>query len=304
MRFSEFVRAAAFAVLIFAILMPGFTGGQEPAFVEYLRNRAGKGTRQRGHNDPSLSRFCPIDSEPLARRALFDYGSIFAATDDVRLPSSCIFDSSDDVAAFQSELKVRRATFGSVEIELQDKAMHRLLKAVEEASRAKLSITPLDGSIAGRRSFEDTIRIWNSRFHRALNFWVRQGRISATEADLVRTSSVREQANRVIRWESAGAYFSTDLSKSIFYSVAPPGTSQHLSLLAFDVVESGNPLVRQILNKHGWFQTIRTDQPHFTFLGLDESELPKRGLRKEAHQGNFYWVPDDRFAARPSAGGR
>jgi hypothetical protein len=36
---------------------------------------------------------------------------------------------------------------------------------------------------------------------------------------------------------SEGMYFSLDFSKSILSSVAPPGASQHLALLAFDVKE-------------------------------------------------------------------
>jgi hypothetical protein len=62
-------------------------------------------------------------------------------------------------------------------------------------------------------------------------------------------------------------------------------------MLAFDVVEAGNPAVRRILNKYGWYQTIRTDQPHFTFLGVEETELPARGLRNIFADGNSYWVP-------------
>ena len=222
----------------------------------------------------------------------FEYGSIFVSTTDVRLPMTCIFSDGDDVSEFQSLLKTKKLNIGGTEIELQWAAIERLEKARAEASSVGLRITPLDGAIAGRRSFDDTVRIWNSRFYRALDYWTRRGKISAEDAQIARNSPIRKQVDMVVEWENRGYYFSTDLSKSIFYSVAPPGTSQHLSLLAFDVVEAANPSVRKIMNKYGWFQTIRTDQPHFTFLGVDESELPRRGLKNVNHQGNSYWVPN------------
>ena len=96
----------------------------------------------------------------------------------------------------------------------------------------------------------------------------------------------------VLGWESAGMNFGTNLRGPIFSSTAPPGTSQHLSLLAFDVTENGDPRVREILNRHGWHQTIVRDTPHFTFLGLPGSELPGRGLKAVYNGGRMYWVPD------------
>jgi len=41
------------------------------------------------------------------------------------------------------------------------------------------------------------------------------------------------------------------LDKSIIYSVAPPGASQHLSMLALDVKEFQNAKVRETLARHG-----------------------------------------------------
>ena len=235
---------------------------------------------------------CSIDRNPLARRVLLEYGSIFVTSTAVRLPNTCIFTDREEVDAFQSKLKTKKSLMGSTEIELQAAAMEQLEDSRTEAARFGLRISPLDGAIAGRRDYDDTVRIWNSRFYRALNHWIRKGRISFEEAEKARSAAIRKQVDMVVAWESKGYYFSTDFSKSIFYSVAPPGTSQHLSLLAFDVVEAGNPAVRRLLNKYGWFQTIRTDQPHFTFLGVTEYELPRRGLKNIIHQGNSYWVPN------------
>ncbi|MFM7405688.1 MAG: D-alanyl-D-alanine carboxypeptidase family protein [Cuspidothrix sp.] len=71
--------------------------------------------------------------------------------------------------------------------------------------------------------------------------------------------------------------------------VAPPGTSQHLWGLAIDLQVS-TPAQRQALNENGWFQTVVNDQPHWTYLGWNEDELPKFGLQQKIVQGIKYWV--------------
>jgi len=265
---------------------------QTSPFLDFVKQRVLREPSRPGVQRASFDSICSIERSPLARRVFFEYGSMFASTTDVRLPYNCIFSESDEVAEFQARLKTRRSRFGSTEIELQAAAMEELEKARMEAAELGLRITPLDGAIAGRRSYDDTVRIWNSRFHRALEFWVGKGKIPVDDARKARLAPIQKQVDMVVAWEEKGYYFSTGFSKSIFYSVAPPGTSQHLSLLAFDVVEAGNPAVRRLMNKYGWFQTIRTDQPHFTFLGVAESELPRRGLKNIFHQGNSYWVPN------------
>ncbi len=46
--------------------------------------------------------------------------------------------------------------------------------------------------------------------------------------------------------------------------------------------------VREILAKHGWFQTVVSDQPHFTFLGVPENQLVEFGIKKSDRQrANF-----------------
>lgn len=263
---------------------------QETRFVDFVKDRMGLESNRESSTD-RFERFCPIERDMLSRRVLLEYGSMFAASKKVRLPNTCVFSSAAAVDSFQKHLETEKYFLGSVEIELQEAAMEQLENAVEEAARLGLRITPLDGAIAGSRNYYDTVRIWNSRFHRALDFWLAKRKIEPARANAVRWAPVKAQIEQVVEWERSGFFFSTDFSKSIFHSVAPPGTSQHLSMLAFDVAEAGNPAIRRIMNKYGWFQTIRTDQPHFTFLGVSESELSERGLQKIVHNGNFYWVP-------------
>ena len=124
------------------------------------------------------------------------------------------------------------------------------------------------------------------------DLWTSEGRVAADEAERIGTLDFPEQVARVLELESCGCFFSKDFSKSILQSVAAPGASQHLALLAFDIVEFTDARVRAILAARGWFQTVRNDLPHFTFLGVAESELPGLGLRRVANDEQVFWVPD------------
>jgi hypothetical protein len=121
---------------------------------------------------------------------------------------------------------------------------------------------------------------------------VDKGLLSAAEAERIRNLPAREQVPEILELEKRKLYFSKDFSKSILYSVAAPGTSQHLSMLAFDVKEHNNPIVRSILEHHGWFQTVRSDLPHFTFLGVDKRLLPSLGLKMVRNGDRVFWIPD------------
>ena len=275
------------AILAFAVPTPA----QHSPFLDFVKKRVSKEHRDKNERRSIFDQICAVSNDPFARRVFFEYGAIFVTTKDVRIPRTCIFRDREEVEDFQSKLEVRSFRFGNADIELQDVAMERLLDALDAAREMGHRISPLDGKIAGRRSYDDTVKVWNSRFYRALDYWVRRGKIRKEEADQTRFASVPIQVSRITEWERQGYFFSSDMSKSIFYSVAPPGTSQHLSMLAFDVAEAGNPVIRRILNEYGWYQTIRTDQPHFTFLGVEESELPARGLRNMFVNGNSYWIP-------------
>jgi hypothetical protein len=177
-------------------------------------------------------------------------------------------------------------------VELQPAAMKALLKARATARAEGLDITPRDGAEGARRSYADTVRLWNSRFLPALDHWTKMQRLSSEEADRLRGLQVHEQVAEVLELEKQGIFFSKDLSKSVLYSIAAPGTSQHIAMLAFDINEFLNPRVRAILAEHGWFQTVLSDLPHFTFLGLSEAELPGRGLKSVDVDGQKFWIPD------------
>ena len=129
--------------------------------------------------------------------------------------------------------------------------------------------------------------------------------LTANSALTAANAPWRDLVLSVLRWEAEGLWFSPGLHKSILYTVAVPGTSQHVALLALDVKEHANPQVRAILAKHGWYHTVLSDAPHFTYLGHDETALPGLGLHAVDVAGVTYWIPnlEEHEARAPSAPG-
>lgn len=239
----------------------------------------------------SVDAICPMN-DPVARRVLEEYGAMFLATSKVTPPPVCVFKDEAEVMQFQERAGYATETVGFDDIELQPQAMKQLLKAIEEAQKEGLDITPRDGAEAARRNYNDSLRLWNTRFLPALDHWLAQGRLTQGQVDRLKALPIHSQIAAVLELEKSGIYFSKDLSKSILYSIAAPGTSQHIAMLAFDVTEFENPRVREILAKHGWFQTVLSDLPHFTFLGHKEKDLPKHGLKSVLVHGQRFWIPN------------
>jgi len=234
---------------------------------------------------------CPPD-DVIARRVLHDYGAMFVADDVVMPPPVCVFQSEEEVTQFHQAAGRAPATIDGAVIELQPAAMEALLLARTAAEAAGLSITPRDGAEAARRNYADTVRLWNSRFLPALDYWTGLGRLTSEQCARLRELAINDQVAAVLELESEGIFFSKDFSKSVLYSIAAPGTSQHIAMLAFDANEFEDARVREILSQHGWFQTVLSDHPHFTFLGLEEEELPARGLKSVEVDSQRFWIPD------------
>jgi len=230
-------------------------------------------------------------TDPVAARLLPDYGSVFVAGGGATPPDSIIFRDEREVEAFQQSVEIGFVEFGDIRIELQKVAADALQQAVKAVYAEQLSITPR-ASDAGRRSYADTVELWRSRVEPALVHWVAAGRLPVEKADRIRALSPFEQVSVVFELESEELWFAKDLSKSIIYSVAPPGASQHLSMLAFDVSEFNDSRVREILAESFWYQTVVSDLPHFTYLGMPEIELLDVGLKKLLSGGRVFWVPD------------
>lgn len=225
------------------------------------------------------------------RLLLREYGAVFVCRGGAKPPTRVVFKDAAEVDQFQRSLPSEKFVLGGYNLELQSAAVAALKRALLEAEKSGLKISPR-GADSARRSYPQTVSLWASRVNPGLTYWTSKGRLTKKDADRIRSLSPYEQVPEILQLEKQGIYFSKDLSKSIIYSVAPPGTSQHLSMLALDVAEHENAAVRQILAKNGWFQTVVSDLPHFTFLGVGEEELPSLGLKRVESNGRVFWVPD------------
>ena len=290
MKLSKLIRRCFLTIAIFVFALTVMSVAQTPAGKkENFREIVEKRLEQKGLRFTDV---CPVDKNRAARRIFSDYGAIFVSRADDLLPTRCIFASEVEVAEFQQRLAATTAMIGGTSVTLRKAAMDALLAAREEAVKKGLSITPRGGSTASKRTFTETVKLWNSRFLPGLEHWIGNGKISRKEADAARIAAIPEQVKKVLEWEKNGLYFSKDFSKSILYSVAAPGASQHIFLLALDVEQYSNRTIREILAKHGWFQTVKSDLPHFTYLGVTESELPGLGLKSTSVDDQIFWIPN------------
>ena len=231
----------------------------------------------------------PTDS--VGKLLLREYGSVFVARGGATPPTNVIFRDESAVSSFQSSLSKSSEKIGAQTLELQSAAMTGLKNAIAEAKQSNQTITPR-GADSAKRTYTETVSLWASRVNPGLTHWISKGKLQKSEADKIKSLSTFEQVTEVLKLEEKGMFFAKSLDKSIIYSVAPPGTSQHLSLLALDINENANAKVREILAKHGWFQTVKSDLPHFTFLGVKEGDLPALGLKKINDGGRTFWIPD------------
>lgn len=229
-------------------------------------------------------------NDPVGQKMLKEYGAMFVAK-GVTPPSKVVFNSESEVSAWQSSVSTSKENIGGTNIELQTPAMNALKKAIAEAKQNGTSITSRGGSDAAKRNYSGTVTNWKSRVEPNLKYYVGQGKIAQAEADRINSLPIPEQISEIFKLEDKGMWFAKTRDKSIIYSVAPPGTSQHISMLALDVSEFENAKVRDILANNGWFQTVKSDLPHFTYLGVSESELPKLGLKKVSDSGRSFWTP-------------
>jgi hypothetical protein len=234
----------------------------------------------------------PDPGDAFRWRILGDYGAVFATT--ATPPPRVAFASARDVERFQRRVGRASASFEGVDVTLQRPALDALLRAAEEARSLGLRIAPRAAD-ASARSWADSEILWRGRVARAAAHWRDLGRLSLEEADRLPALPTFEQIPAVLGLERDEIWFSTYFDKSILYSVAAPGTSQHLSMLAFDVADYADEAVRSLLVRHGWFQTVVSDLPHFTFLGRSEEDLPSLGLRRVTREDEgqefAYWVP-------------
>jgi hypothetical protein len=284
---------AVFILLISIVITAAQTGGVAN-FLDVVSSRSSVGSEESSAagSNSFFEKICPFETSSVAKKILGEYGAMFVASEKLVPPPTCRFQNDADVAAFQSRAATGFVIIGRVQVQLQKEAADSLNSAIADALAQGARIRPLDGAIAAGRSYSDTVRLWNSRFEPALRYWTRHDQISTDDAAAVLQMPLEQQIEKVIEWEAQGMKFGTNRASSIFASTAPPGASQHLSLIAFDVAPPLTPTVFSLMNSHGWYQTVKADRSHFTYLGLAEKELPGRGLKAIIFDGIQYWVPN------------
>lgn len=233
-----------------------------------------------------------MPDDAVTKKLLREYGAVFVSQGDAVAPKTVLFHDQNELGRFQKSLNTQTEIIDGMEMTLQAPAMRALIAAIVEANGKGHTLTPRDTDSA-TRSYDDSVALWASRVEPALTHWVGKKKLRPEDAARIRALSPYEQVKEVLRLEQENKiYFAKDLAKSIIYSVAPPGTSQHLSMLAFDVKEFENSEIRSILAKHGWFQTVVSDLPHFTYMGVTEPKLKGLGLKKVKNAGRIFWIPD------------
>lgn len=260
-----------------------------PAETEKKESKLDKPSRN-GEFENNLPANFEVPKDVVGQKLLDEYGAIFTAN-GVKVPSKIIFRDAAETVGFQASVEKSTENINGINIELQTPAMNALKNVLAEARQNGVKISPR-GTLAAKRDYAENEKLWKSRVEAGLQHWVSAGKLPRTEAERIKSLSAFDQIPEILKLESRGIYFSKDLGKSILNSAAAPGASQHLFLLALDIWEFGNKRARDILANHGWFQTVRNDEPHFTYLGLKESELKSNGLKPVEINGHKYWVPN------------
>jgi len=241
-----------------------------------------------------LNQIATSISSAVEVRIFVEYGAIFATT--ATPPPTIIFANAAEVETFQSSLRVDRAFVGEHEITLQIDALRALSLAVSRVVQRGGTLRARAADAAAR-SYDDTVRLWTRNVTRGLEHWRALGRITTEQAQTISSLAPVDQVAPILDLEnSRELFFGTFFDRSILYSVAAPGASQHLSLLAFDVAEYEDSDVEEELALGGWYRTVPNDLPHFTYLGQARKDLPGLGLqyttRTFGEHVYGFWVPD------------
>jgi hypothetical protein len=220
---------------------------------------------------------------------LREYGAIYLSRGVT--PPTVRFTNKADVEAFQQILPTESVVLVERELVLQRRAARALQLAHNELAKQEIILLAKSRRPAGR-SYFDTVINWDSRMAPGIEHWRSEGRLEDSDAGRILQLADGPQIDAILRMEERGLWCNRSHTRSILTSVAAPGSSQHNSLLAIDVLPVNSPVVTDVMAKHGWYRTVKADQPHFTWLGLPEEELSQLGLKKVNIGGLHYWVPD------------
>jgi hypothetical protein len=66
-------------------------------------------------------------------------------------------------------------------------------------------------------------------------------------------------------------------------------------MLAFDVAEFSDEAAQSVMASCGWYRTVLSDLPHFTYLGHKQELLPDLGLERIVREFDactyHFWIP-------------
>lgn len=247
--------------------------------------------------DTVKARGVALPTDRLGRRILAEYGAqLVSQGAGVVFPPVYRFSGQAEIAKFQASAHPTPVTLGGVKVELQPAAAKAIAAAAAEARTLKLALKPRGGASAARRSYGDAAGFWKSRVDGGLKHWGKAGKLSKARVATLSAMPLSEQIEAVLEEEDKGHYFASSLDKTVMRSTAPPGSSQHHAMLALDVEQYASEKVRLLLARHGWFQTVINDLPHFTYLGAAEKDLPRLGLTRVTSEGHVWWIPARRAA--------
>ncbi len=239
-------------------------------------------------NGVALKTVCPPNQSPY-NVLLRAYGAIFLAGQGVKLPPSCLMDYAQ-TAAFQSSLQLETRSVGGVPVRLQAPAMKAFLGAVADAKSKGIAIEPI-GETSSFRDYSTTVEFFQRNLADGLLYWVSQKKIADATAKSILIATPKEQLEAALALEKKGLFLHANRTTSILFLTAPPGASQHLSGLAVDVKQHESAMVQKIMLEHGFFQTVKNDFTHFTFLGLQRSVISSVGLEKVVIGGRDFYSP-------------
>lgn len=235
----------------------------------------------------------PLPTDPVDLRLLAEYGALFVCPHPaVVLPPTVRFRSAVALDSFQASVPPASISLHGTEIQLQAPALAALQEAIAALKRRGLDLTPRGDSSAATRAWAAAARFWTQRVENGIAHWIRMGKLEEAQGRRVRALAPADQVGPILALESSGLWFSTGLDKSILRSVAVPGASQHHFMLALDITEHDSAEVRSILADKGWFQTVLSDLPHFTYLGATTDQLRSLGLVPREQGGRTFWIPD------------
>jgi hypothetical protein len=201
----------------------------------------------------AIARNLPTIPQPVTYEytLLRTYGAVFLNPDvGIKLPPKVILANEQETQEFQATLTMGHVD-GTNDCYLQKSAADTLNKA-----RIQQHIPLKSGYGSGdcTRTFNTNLRFWHKYANNQVLAKVQQGQ-----------------------------------ETKILGLVAPPGTSQHLWGLAIDLRVSSKEQ-RKALNQNGWFQTVKNDIPHWTYVGLTEENLPLFGFNKQVVRDITYWI--------------